>query len=142
MVSWTYRQCAMTLLTFGCMSGPVRQQKFSKLILKELSDIFQRDQRGFLGNTFFTIMDVRMSPDLSLARVYISMVLVKDRKALLEKLDLHKKEVRKALGDRIRNQARIIPELAFFIDEVDEKAEQMNDLLKSLNIPPDDTKNS
>ena len=142
MVSWTYRQCAMTLLTFGYMSGPVRQQKFSKLILKELSDIFQRDQRGFLGNTFFTIMDVRMSPDLSLARVYISMVLVKDRKALLEKLDLHKKEVRKALGDRIRNQARIIPELAFFIDEVDEKAEQMNDLLKSLNIPPDDTKNS
>ncbi len=119
------------------MSGTVRQQKFSRLIQKELSDIFQRDQRGFLGNAFFTIMDVRMSPDLSLARVYISMALVKDRKALLEKLDLHKKEIRRALGDRIRNQARIIPELAFFIDEVEERAEKMDELIKNLNIPRD-----
>lgn len=124
------------------MSGTVRQQKFSKLIQKELSDIFQRDQRGFLGNAFFTIMDVRMSPDLSLARVYISMALVKDKKALFEKLDQHKKEIRKALGDRIRNQARIIPELAFFIDEVEEKAERMDDLIKSLHIPHDDSPES
>ncbi len=124
------------------MSGTVRQQKFSKLIQKELSDIFQRDQRGFLGNAFFTIMDVRMSPDLSLARVYISMALVKDRKALLEKLDLHKKEIRKALGDRIRNQARIVPELAFFLDDVEERAEKMDELIKNLNIPPDDNQPS
>jgi ribosome-binding factor A len=124
------------------MSGTVRQQKYSKLIQKELSDIFQRDQRGFLGNAFFTIMDVRMSPDLSLAKVYISMGLVKDKKGLLEKLDLHKKEVRRALGDRIRNQARIVPELAFFIDEVEERAEKMDDLIKSLNIPRDDSKES
>ena len=66
------------------MSGTVRQQKFSRLIQKELSDIFQRDQRGFLGNAFITIVDVRVSPDLGVARVYISMVLVKDKKALLE----------------------------------------------------------
>jgi ribosome-binding factor A len=87
-------------------------------------------------------MDVRMSPDLSLAKVYISMALVKDKKALLEKLDLHKKEVRKALGDRIRNQARIVPELAFFIDEVEEQAEKMDELIKNLNIPRDNSKES
>ena len=119
------------------MGGTVRQQKFSRLIQKELSDIFQRDQRGFLGQTFITIVDVRMSPDLGLARVYISMMLAKDKQAVIEKLDLHKKEIRKALGDRIRNQARIIPELAFFIDEVEENAKRMGDLLKNLHIPPD-----
>lgn len=118
------------------MSGTVRQQKVGRLIQKELSDIFQRDQRGVLGNAFITIVEVRMSPDLSLAKVYISMMLAKDKKAMLEKLDLHKKEIRKALGDRIRNQARIIPELAFVIDEVEEKAQRMDDLLKSLHIPP------
>lgn len=127
------------LLYYLCfMSSSVRQQKFSRLIQKELSDIFQRDQRGFLGNAFLTVMDVRVSPDLSVARVYISMVLVKDKQALIEKLDQHKKEIRKALGDRIRNQARIIPELAFFIDEVEEKAERMDEILKSLKIPPTD----
>jgi ribosome-binding factor A len=118
------------------MSGTVRQQKFSRLIQKELSDIFQRDQRGLLGNAFITVMEVRVSPDLAVARVYISMVLVKDKKSLLDKLEIHKKEIRKALGERIRNQARIVPELAFFLDEVEENALKMDNLIKNLNIPP------
>lgn len=120
------------------MSGTVRQQKFSRLIQKELSDIFQRDQRGVLDNAFVTIVDVRVSPDLSLAKVYISMMLAKNKKGVLDKLDFRKKEIRKALGDRIRNQARIIPELAFFIDETQENAQRMDDLIKGLNIPPID----
>jgi ribosome-binding factor A len=118
------------------MSSTVRQQKFGKLIQKELSDIFQRDKRGFLDHAFITIAEVRMSPDLSVARVYISMMLAKNKDRILDKLNIHKKEIRKALGDRIRNQARIIPELAFFLDEVEENALKMDDLIKSLNIPP------
>lgn len=91
-----------------------------------------------LDHVFITIVDVRVSPDLSLAKVYISMTLAKDKKAVLGKLDHHKKEIRRALGDRIRNQARIIPELAFFIDEVEENAQRMDELIKGLNIPPAD----
>lgn len=120
------------------MTGSVRQQKFGRLIQKELSGIFQRDQRGMLDNAFITIVEVRVSPDLSLAKVYISMMLAPDKQGVLNKLDAHKKEIRRALGDRIRNQARIIPELAFFIDEVEEKAQRMDDLIKGLNIPPAD----
>lgn len=120
------------------MTGSVRQQKFGRLIQKELSDIFQRDQRGMLDNAFITIVEVRVSPDLSVAKVYISMMLAPDKQRVLTKLDAHKKEIRRALGDRIRNQARIIPELAFFIDEVEEKAQRMDDLINGLNIPPAD----
>jgi ribosome-binding factor A len=118
------------------MSSTVRQQKFAKLIQKELSDIFLRDKRGFLDNAFITIAEVKMSPDLSVAKIYISMMLAKDKATVLKKLDLHKKEIRKALGERIRNQARIVPELAFFADEVEENANRMDDILKNLNIPP------
>ena len=118
------------------MSGTVRQQKFGKLVQKELSDIFQRDKRGILDNAFITVTEVQISPDLSVARVYISMMLVKDKERLLENINLHKKEIRKALGERIRNQARIIPELAFFIDEVEERAMKMDELLRNLHIPP------
>ncbi len=117
------------------MSGTVRQQKYSKLILKELSDIFQRDKRGILGNAFITIADVRMSPDLSIAKVYLSMTLAKDKQAILSNIESHKSEIRKALGDRIRNQARIIPALVFFVDEIEENAQRMEDLIKNLNIP-------
>ena len=120
------------------MSSTVRQQKFARLIQKELSEIFQRDKRGFLDNAFITIAEVKISPDLGVAKVYISMMLAKDKQAILNKLDLHKKEIRKALGEKIRNQARIVPELAFFIDEVEENAIKMEEILKNLNIPPEE----
>ena len=118
------------------MGGSVRQQKFSKLILKELSEIFQRDKRGILDNAFVTVTDVTVSPDLGVARVYISMMLEKDRPALLEKINIRKSEIRKALGDKIRMQVRVIPELIFYIDELDEKATKMDALIDSLVIPP------
>lgn len=116
-----------------------RQLKFSKLIQKEISDIFQRDKRGILDNVFITVADVRVSPDLGVAKIYISMMLEKDRPAILEKLNARKSEIRKALGDRIRKQVRIIPELIFYIDEVTENAERIENILKNLNIPPADS---
>jgi len=118
------------------MASSVRQQKFARLLQKELSDIFLQDKRGFLDHAFITIAEVKVSPDLSVAKVYVSMMLAKDKQAILSKLDLHKKEIRRALGEKIRNQARIVPELAFFIDEVEENALRMDELIKSLNIPP------
>ncbi|MCW5911318.1 MAG: 30S ribosome-binding factor RbfA [Cyclobacteriaceae bacterium] len=117
------------------MSGTVRQQKYNKLIQKELSDIFLKDKRGILGNAFITVAEVRISPDLSVAKVYLGMTLTKDKKAVLNNIELHKSEIRKALGDRIRNQARIVPSLVFFMDEVEENAQRIEDLIKSLNIP-------
>jgi ribosome-binding factor A len=115
----------------------LRQQKYGRLIQKELSDIFLRDKRGIIGNAFITIAEVKISPDLSVAKVYISMALAKDKNAVLSNINLHKNEIRKALGDRIRNQARIVPELVFYIDEVEENAQRMDELIKSLNIPKD-----
>ncbi len=99
------------------MSGTVRQNKFGRLVQKELSDIFLRDRRGILENAFITITDVQMSPDLSVARIYLSMMLVQDKKVVLDRINLRKKEIRKALGETLRKQVRIIPELAFFVDE-------------------------
>jgi ribosome-binding factor A len=119
------------------MSGSTRQQKYSRLVQKEISEIFQRDKRGILENTLISIADVKMSPDLSVARIYLSMTLAKDKEKVLEKLNTHKKDIRKALGERIGKQVRIIPELVFFIDEVEENAKRIEDIIKNLNIPPE-----
>lgn len=118
------------------MAGSTRQQKFGKLIQKELSDIFQRDKRGILENAFISISDVSMSPDLGVAKVYVSMMLAKDKNQVLEKLNRGKSEIRKALGERIRKQVRVIPELIFIIDETEENALRIEELIKNLNIPP------
>lgn len=114
-----------------------RQLKYSKLIQKELSDIFQRDKRGILDNAFITLADVRMSPDLGVAKVYISMLLAKDKQKILDNINRHKSEIRRALGDRIGKQVRIVPELIFYIDEVEENAQRLDELIKGLNIPPE-----
>jgi ribosome-binding factor A len=119
------------------MAASTRQHKYSKLIQKELSEIFLRDKRGILDNTFITIADVRMSPDLGVARVYISMLLAKEKDKTLDNINQHKGEIRKALGNRIGKQVRIVPELIFFKDEVEENASRMDELIKNLNIPPD-----
>lgn len=117
------------------MAGSTRQLKFGRLIQKEISDIFQRDRRGILDNAFITVADVKVSPDLGVAKIYINMMLAKDKQAVLEKINSRKGEIRKALGDKIRQQVRVIPELIFYLDEVEENAQRMDSLLKNLSIP-------
>lgn len=117
------------------MAGSTRQLKFARLIQKEISDIFQRDKRGILDNAFITIAEVKVSPDLGVAKVYVSMMLAKDKQATLEKINSRKGEIRKALGDKIRKQVRVIPELIFYLDEVEENAQRLDSLINNLNIP-------
>lgn len=112
-----------------------RQQKFGKLIQKEIGEIFQQDLQHVLVGNFITITHVRVSPDLGVASVYISMLNAKKPEEVLELIKDQGKTVRHELGRRIRNQARIIPELRFFIDNTAEEAEKMDKLLASLNIP-------
>ncbi len=118
------------------MSGTTRQQKYARLIQKELGDIFQRDKKGILDNAFVSIIEVKVSPDLSVAKVYLSMLLAKEKENILKKINLRKKEIRKELGDKIAKQVRIIPELVFYIDEVEENAQRIEEIIKNLNIPP------
>ena len=77
------------------MAGTTRQQKFGRLVKKELSEILQKDKRGILENTFISVADVKVSPDLGVASVYISMMLVKDKEKVLERFNANKKEIRK-----------------------------------------------
>ncbi|MCO5270112.1 MAG: 30S ribosome-binding factor RbfA [Cyclobacteriaceae bacterium] len=114
----------------------MRQQKYSRFLQKEISNIFQRDRRGILQNEMVTIAEVKISPDLGVAKVYISMMLAKDKDATLGRLNAHKSEIRKELGNKIGKQVRIIPELVFYIDEVEENAFKIDSLINSLNIPP------
>ena len=113
-----------------------RQQKFSRLIQKELGDIFQRDMKGQFGNAFITVTRAQVSPDLGVARVYLSFMLTPSKERLLEDIQEKTKQIRQTLGNRIRNQARIIPELVFFLDESAEYAARMDQLIEGLHIPP------
>jgi ribosome-binding factor A len=111
-----------------------RQQKYSKLIQKEMGDIFQRDSRSLIGNTMVTVTRVLMSPDLGLAKVYLSF-LGGNTQELFDKVNDAKKSIRRNLGQRIGKSVRIIPELALFLDESAAYAQHMDGVISKLDIP-------
>ena len=115
-----------------------RQQKFSRQILKDLSEVFQKDPRHFFGNSLVTITDVEVSPDLALAKIYLSVFPIKDAEDVFFMLENKKSEIRKLLGNKIGKRVRIVPELAFFHDDTEEKATKIDQLIDSLDIPPPD----
>ena len=118
-----------------------RQQRFARLIQKEMGDIFQKEGRNIFGNSFITITQVKVTPDLSIARIYLS-TFHENGQAVLDKVHARKNEIRHHLGIRIRNQVKSIPDLEFFIDDTLDKAEHMDEVFRKLNIPPADDQNS
>lgn len=121
------------------MSETTRQQKFSRLIQRDLSSIIQKDKMGIFTNTFVTVADVKMSPDLGVAKIYLSMLLVKDSKDMLDAVNRHKSEIRRELGRLIGKQVRIVPELIFYKDEVEEQATKIDELIDNLDIPEENS---
>ncbi|WP_373496434.1 30S ribosome-binding factor RbfA [Aquiflexum sp.] len=113
-----------------------RQQKFNRLIQKEMGEIFLKEGKHIIGNAFTTVSRVLISPDLSVVRIHLSFLLDKD-KAAFEKIKEKKGELRKHLGNRIGKSVRIIPELAFFMDESASYAQHMDKVINSLEIPED-----
>ena len=120
------------------MAAGSRQKKYSSLLQKDLSGIFQKQMANTFGKAFITITDVEVSPDLSFAKVYLSLMLSDKPSETLELIQERKSEIRKHLGNRIGKQVRIIPELAFFMDETLEQANRIDDILTKLDIPPEE----
>lgn len=113
-----------------------RQQKFGRQIQKDLSDIFQKEFKEVFGKGLVTVTEVKISPDLSVARCYLSFLLIDDRESVMDELDNRNKAIRNALAIRIRKQARIIPNLVFFLDDTAAYAAKIEALFEGLVIPP------
>lgn len=120
------------------MNESKRQQKFSKLILKDISDIILKDKMGVFTNTFVTVAEVKMSPDLSVAKIFLSMLLVKDKDAMLSRINDRKGEIRRELGLKIGKQVRIVPQLVFIVDDIEENASKIDKIIDNLDIPESD----
>ena len=112
-----------------------RQLKVSRLIQKELGDIFQKDIKSLFGKALITVTEVRISPDLALAKVYLSFMLVEDSSATLEMIDHKKKDVRRMLASRIGQKMRVVPDLIFYLDDSAAHASRIDQILSGLDIP-------
>jgi ribosome-binding factor A len=107
-----------------------RQNKVARLLQKDLGDIFQRLEREILQGKMITITVVRMSPDLSVAKVFLSVFPSDNKETFIEHLQPYTKMIRNQLAQKVRNQLRVVPELAFFIDDSLDYVEKIDQLLK------------
>jgi ribosome-binding factor A len=113
-----------------------RQKKYSRLLQKDLGDIFQKNSQSLFDGAFITVTQVKVSPDMGLVKVYLSFLMVKDKQAMLDKINEHQKTIKQQLVARIKSQVRVIPEFKYFLDDTEDVASKVDELFKNLHIPP------
>ena len=106
-----------------------RQQKIARLIQKELGDIFQKQTQATRG-VLVSVSAVRISPDLSIAKGYLSIFPSERADEILGNINANARQIRYDLGKRVRFQLRIIPELKFFKDDSLDHLAHIDELLK------------
>jgi ribosome-binding factor A len=109
----------------------VRAERVGSLIKEEISVIIQR-KLNEPSNGFITVTDVRMSADLRIAKVYVSIFGPPDvREKTLKMIEVNKKEIRSLIGSRIR--LKFTPEIHFHLDETLDRVEVINNLIKQIH---------
>ena len=106
-----------------------RQSKISRLLQKDLSDIFLNETRK-THDVLISVSVVRVSPDLSVAKVYLSIFPSEKAQEILDSIRLNARNIRYELAQRIRFQLRKTPELSFFLDDSLDYIENIDMLLK------------
>ncbi len=107
-----------------------RQQKISRLLQKELADIFQKESRNLFMGKMISVTTVRVSPDLALAKSYVSIFPTDNNKEVLKQIRIANPKIRGILGRRVGKQLRVIPELEFYIDDSLDYIDNIDRLLK------------
>lgn len=106
-----------------------RQNKIARLIQKELSEVFMLQTKAMKG-VLVSVSVCRISPDMSICRVYLSVFPSAQATDIIKNINDNAKAIRFELGNRVRHQLRIIPELKFFQDDSLDYIENIDNLLK------------
>ncbi len=111
-------------------SETTRQQKVARQIQKDLAEIIRARGMGAYDGALITVSGVKITPDLALAKVYVSIFPSAKAEAIMEQLGEQTSRLRGELGHRVSKQLRIVPELVFYLDDSLDYVEHIDELLK------------
>jgi len=106
-----------------------REEKIERMLQKELGELFLLYARK-KGGVIVSVSDVKVSPDLSLAKVFLSIFPAEKAQDIFSIINIDAKTIRYELGKRIRHQLRVVPELNFLLDSSLDYLEKIDELLK------------
>lgn len=107
-----------------------RQLKVARELQKDIAEIIRSKGMAAFGGAMVSVTEVRISPDLSVAKVYVSVFPSAKSEELMQLVNENARTIRGELGRIVAKQFRIVPELAFFLDSSLDYAEHIDELLK------------
>lgn len=113
-----------------CTMESIRQNRIARLLQKQLGDIFLTSSGNMFDHAMITVTQVRVSKDLSVAKVFLSIFVTGDKSAVFTKICSHNREIRHALALAVKNQLRSVPELMFYVDDSLDYIDRIDQLLK------------
>ena len=107
-----------------------RQLKVAKEIQKVMAEIIRSKGMAAFGGALVSVSGVKISPDLSVAKIYVSIFPSDKAEAVMGVLQENAKALRGELGSKVAKQLRIVPEIAFYLDSSLDYVEHIENLLK------------
>ncbi len=107
-----------------------RQLKVARQIQKDVSEIFLREAAGLFPGTMVSVTIVRVSPDLSFAKIFLSVFPFEKRGEVMATIEANLRVIRHTLGQKLKHQLKSVPEIAFHIDDSLEYIQNIDNLLQ------------
>ena len=107
----------------------IKQQRVASVVKRALSEIFVNEAKDWFHDTMITVTVVRVTSDLKLAKVYVSIDGVSDKNSILQELQILKSQIKNLMVQKIRHQLRWMPDLQFFIDDSLDYIEKIDNIL-------------
>ncbi len=118
-----------------------RQKQTAEIIRRHFGHVLQQEGTYIYGDAFVTVTKVMVSPDISMAKIYLSIYNVNNKQLVIDKVSQHASQLKKYLGIRVRKHIRRIPELYFYIDDTLDEMFRVNKLLDSTLKKDEEVRN-
>ncbi|MEC5393842.1 30S ribosome-binding factor RbfA [Bergeyella sp. RCAD1439] len=118
------------------MNESNRQRKVAQIIQEDFAELFRKQASESSQSFLITVSDVRVTADLSIARIYLSIFPQDYRTPIMKEIEANKSQYRNFIGQKMANQVRIIPDLYFYLDTSLDDVEKLEKELKGLGDNP------
>lgn len=111
----------------------IRQKQIAEIIRRHFSEVLLQEGQYIFDNALVTVTNVKMSPDLGLAKIYLSVFNTDNKQAVILSMDEQMPRLKQALGSRLRNQLRRMPSIDFYLDDTLDEMYRLNALFDKLH---------
>lgn len=118
-----------------------RQKQTAEVIRRHFGQVLLQEGSYIYGDAFVTVTKVYVTPDISLAKIYLSVYNANNKQAIVDKANEHASQLKKNLAHRIRKHVRRIPEIDFYIDETLDEIYRVNKLLEITRKKDEEVRN-